>query len=191
MNIYFCFWHSHLLIYTTHTHHKQTKHTRNNGVCGPQISSLAFYLASLNSLPHHPISPSIPLLQILYFLHHFLLIESMEAKNRAVFNHKSFKIEKSKKEALESADSMADDEHMSSAIEDDKKKKGSGGSGAAKKGSSGGASSMRCCQAEKCTVDLTDAKTYHQRHRVCEHHAKAAVAIVAGIRQRFCQQCSR
>lgn len=115
----------------------------------------------------------------------------MEAKNRAVINHKSFKIEKSKKEALESTDSMADDEHMSNATEDDKKKKGGGGSGAAKKGSSGGASSMRCCQAEKCTVDLTDAKTYHQRHRVCEHHAKAAVAIVAGIRQRFCQQCSR
>lgn len=91
---------------------------------------------------------------------------------------------------MESEESMDDDDFMSSATEDDKKKKG-GGSGAAKKGSSGGASSMRSCQADKCTVDLNDAKTYHRRHRVCEQHAKAAVAIVAGIRQRFCQQCSR
>ncbi|KAA8524344.1 hypothetical protein F0562_010767 [Nyssa sinensis] len=50
---------------------------------------------------------------------------------------------------------------------------------------------MRCCQAEKCTADLSDSKQYHRRHRVCEHHAKAQVVIVAGIRQRFCQQCSR
>ncbi|THU74203.1 hypothetical protein C4D60_Mb04t30890 [Musa balbisiana] len=32
---------------------------------------------------------------------------------------------------------------------------------------------------------------YHRRHRVCEAHSKAAVVIVAGLRQRFCQQCSR
>ncbi|CAI9759920.1 unnamed protein product [Fraxinus pennsylvanica] len=115
----------------------------------------------------------------------------MEAKKRADFKHKSFKIERMKKQALESADSMEDDEFMLRATEDDKKKKGGGASEAAKKESSCGASSMRCCQAEKCMVDLTDAKTYHRRHRVCEHHAKAAEAIVAGIRQRFCQQCSR
>lgn len=55
----------------------------------------------------------------------------------------------------------------------------------------GGGSSMKCCQAEKCTADLTDAKQYHRRHKVCEYHAKAQVVIVGGIRQRFCQQCSR
>nr|AGI62049.1 SQUAMOSA promoter-binding-like 1 [Erycina pusilla] len=47
------------------------------------------------------------------------------------------------------------------------------------------------CQAEKCTADLTEAKRYHRRHKVCEAHAKAATVIVAGLRQRFCQQCSR
>lgn len=48
-----------------------------------------------------------------------------------------------------------------------------------------------CCQAEKCGVDLTDAKRYHRRHKVCEVHAKAPAVEVAGLRQRFCQQCSR
>ncbi|XP_010542291.1 PREDICTED: squamosa promoter-binding-like protein 5 [Tarenaya hassleriana] len=51
--------------------------------------------------------------------------------------------------------------------------------------------SSRLCQAEKCTADLTEAKQYHRRHRVCEVHAKALSAMVAGVRQRFCQQCSR
>ncbi|KAF8409218.1 hypothetical protein HHK36_005292 [Tetracentron sinense] len=46
-------------------------------------------------------------------------------------------------------------------------------------------------QAEKCKAYLTDAKRYHRRHKVCEHHAKATVVLVAGLRQRFCQQCSR
>ncbi|KAF8411134.1 hypothetical protein HHK36_003673 [Tetracentron sinense] len=51
--------------------------------------------------------------------------------------------------------------------------------------------STPCCQAEKCSTDLTDAKRYHRRHKVCELHAKASVVLVAGLRQRFCQQCSR
>ncbi|KAL4573137.1 hypothetical protein LXL04_019934 [Taraxacum kok-saghyz] len=50
---------------------------------------------------------------------------------------------------------------------------------------------IRCCQAEKCASDLAEAKQYHRRHRVCEFHAKAQAAIVAGSSQRFCQQCSR
>ncbi|MCD7466853.1 hypothetical protein HAX54_003896 [Datura stramonium] len=53
------------------------------------------------------------------------------------------------------------------------------------------ANSIRCCQAEKCSVDLSDAKQYHKRHKVCEYHAKSQVVVVAGLRQRFCQQCSR
>ncbi|XP_027774345.1 squamosa promoter-binding protein 1-like, partial [Solanum pennellii] len=50
---------------------------------------------------------------------------------------------------------------------------------------------IRSCQAEKCNVDLSDAKQYHKRHKVCEYHAKSQVVVVAGLRQRFCQQCSR
>lgn len=47
------------------------------------------------------------------------------------------------------------------------------------------------CQVEDCTADLKDAKPYHRRHKVCEYHSKAPLVLVAGIRQRFCQQCSR
>lgn len=47
------------------------------------------------------------------------------------------------------------------------------------------------CQVDKCAADLIVAKRYHRRHKVCEVHSKAAVVIVAGLRQRFCQQCSR
>ncbi|KAJ3670497.1 hypothetical protein LUZ60_010821 [Juncus effusus] len=47
------------------------------------------------------------------------------------------------------------------------------------------------CQAERCTADLSEAKRYHRRHKVCEVHSKAPVVIVSGLRQRFCQQCSR
>lgn len=65
-----------------------------------------------------------------------------------------------------------------------KKKKGGHGVG-------GSSSGIRCCQAEKCTIDLTEAKQYHRRHRVCELHAKAQAVVVSGVHQRFCQQCSR
>ncbi|TVU24822.1 hypothetical protein EJB05_27282, partial [Eragrostis curvula] len=49
------------------------------------------------------------------------------------------------------------------------------------------------CRVEGCTADLSKAKRYHRRHRVCEHHSKAPVVITAGaiMPQRFCQQCSR
>ncbi|XP_008796149.2 squamosa promoter-binding-like protein 13 [Phoenix dactylifera] len=47
------------------------------------------------------------------------------------------------------------------------------------------------CQAEGCGADLTHAKHYHRRHKVCEFHSKASVVIIAGHSQRFCQQCSR
>ncbi|KAG9138428.1 hypothetical protein Leryth_012721 [Lithospermum erythrorhizon] len=29
---------------------------------------------------------------------------------------------------------------------------------------------MRCCQADKCTTDLTDAKQYHRRHKCSRFH---------------------
>jgi len=47
------------------------------------------------------------------------------------------------------------------------------------------------CQAEGCGADLTHAKHYHRRHKVCEFHSKASIVITAGLPQRFCQQCSR
>ncbi|KAK9102969.1 hypothetical protein Sjap_020223 [Stephania japonica] len=47
------------------------------------------------------------------------------------------------------------------------------------------------CQAQGCNADLTHAKHYHRRHKVCEFHSKAATALIAGLTQRFCQQCSR
>ncbi|XP_021740627.1 squamosa promoter-binding protein 1-like [Chenopodium quinoa] len=47
------------------------------------------------------------------------------------------------------------------------------------------------CQADNCTADLTEAKRYHRRHKVCEFHAKAPVVIVKTSHQRFCQQCSK
>lgn len=47
------------------------------------------------------------------------------------------------------------------------------------------------CQVEGCNVDLTTAKDYHRKHRVCENHSKCPKVIVAGHERRFCQQCSR
>ncbi|XP_058113708.1 squamosa promoter-binding-like protein 8 [Magnolia sinica] len=48
------------------------------------------------------------------------------------------------------------------------------------------------CQAEGCKVDLSNAKHYHRRHKVCEFHSKATKVVLAGgLEQRFCQQCSR
>ncbi|KAG2694997.1 hypothetical protein I3760_08G170500 [Carya illinoinensis] len=47
------------------------------------------------------------------------------------------------------------------------------------------------CQADECGVDLRMGKTYHKRHKVCESHSRAAVVLVSGVGQRFCQQCSK
>ncbi|XP_047958913.1 squamosa promoter-binding-like protein 14 [Salvia hispanica] len=47
------------------------------------------------------------------------------------------------------------------------------------------------CQVEGCRVDLSDAKPYYSRHKVCGMHSKSPRVIVAGLEQRFCQQCSR
>nr|QCC72906.1 SPL9 [Macadamia integrifolia] len=47
------------------------------------------------------------------------------------------------------------------------------------------------CQVEGCKVDLSGAKTYYSRHKVCGMHSKSPKVIVAGLEQRFCQQCSR
>lgn len=47
------------------------------------------------------------------------------------------------------------------------------------------------CQVEGCKVDLSDAKAYYSRHKVCGMHSKSPKVIVNGLEQRFCQQCSR
>ncbi|XP_054792860.1 squamosa promoter-binding-like protein 9 [Prosopis cineraria] len=47
------------------------------------------------------------------------------------------------------------------------------------------------CQVEGCKVDLSDAKAYYSRHKVCSVHSKSPKVVVAGQEQRFCQQCSR
>lgn len=75
---------------------------------------------------------------------------------------------------------------LGSGEEDNKKKKVSG-----RKGSSGGGSMQPSCQVDNCSTDMTYAKPYHRRHKVCEFHAKAPVVVLAGLQQRFCQQCSR
>ncbi|KAK6930808.1 SBP domain [Dillenia turbinata] len=47
------------------------------------------------------------------------------------------------------------------------------------------------CQVEGCNLDLSSAKDYHRKHRVCESHSKCPKVIVDGLERRFCQQCSR
>lgn len=47
------------------------------------------------------------------------------------------------------------------------------------------------CQVEGCNLDLSSAKEYHRKHRVCESHSKSSKVVVAGLERRFCQQCSR
>ncbi|KAH0920269.1 hypothetical protein HID58_027929 [Brassica napus] len=47
------------------------------------------------------------------------------------------------------------------------------------------------CQVDNCNEDLSVAKDYHRRHKVCEVHSKATKALVGNQMQRFCQQCSR
>lgn len=82
------------------------------------------------------------------------------------------------------------EEEEEGGVEDDEKKKGVCVSGR-KEPSRGGRFSSPICQVESCGADLTFSKRYHRRHKVCEVHSKASVVVVAGMRQRFCQQCSR
>ncbi|ERN11496.1 hypothetical protein AMTRI_Chr03g138150 [Amborella trichopoda] len=54
-----------------------------------------------------------------------------------------------------------------------------------------GSSSYPMCQVDDCRADLSGAKDYHRRHKVCEVHSKTTKALVGKQMQRFCQQCSR
>ncbi|XP_042494799.1 squamosa promoter-binding-like protein 14 [Macadamia integrifolia] len=54
-----------------------------------------------------------------------------------------------------------------------------------------GTGSYPMCQVDDCRGDLSNAKDYHRRHKVCELHSKTIKALVGQQMQRFCQQCSR
>ncbi|KAM0942508.1 putative transcription factor SBP family [Dioscorea sansibarensis] len=71
--------------------------------------------------------------------------------------------------------------------------KASSGQAPAKKGKMGvqGVQQPPRCQVEGCNVDLSDTKAYYSKHKVCGMHSKSPKVIVAGLEQRFCQQCSR
>jgi len=47
------------------------------------------------------------------------------------------------------------------------------------------------CQVEGCGLDLSSAKDYHRKRRVCESHSKSPMVVIDGMERRFCQQCSR
>nr|KAJ0211800.1 hypothetical protein LSAT_V11C400210880 [Lactuca sativa] len=47
------------------------------------------------------------------------------------------------------------------------------------------------CQVDNCKEDLSSAKDYHTRHKVCEVHSKAGKALVGKHMQKLCQQCSK
>ncbi|KAL5231046.1 hypothetical protein ABZP36_029822 [Zizania latifolia] len=72
---------------------------------------------------------------------------------------------------------------------------GGGGGGKKAKAAAGGGGAPPPapprCQVEGCDVDLSGAKAYYCRHKVCGMHSKAPRVVVAGLEQRFCQQCSR
>ncbi|XP_050152446.1 uncharacterized protein LOC126627065 isoform X3 [Malus sylvestris] len=80
-----------------------------------------------------------------------------------------------------------EDEELDEQVEDhhDRKKKGA----ESVTGASG--DGMAICKADGCAVDLSDAKVYNRRHRVCELHSKAPLVIVSGLKRRFCHNCSR
>ncbi|KAG6482647.1 squamosa promoter-binding-like protein 15 [Zingiber officinale] len=61
----------------------------------------------------------------------------------------------------------------------------------ARSGSPGSSNNYPMCQVDDCRTDLSSAKDYHRRHKVCEMHSKTAKALVGNQMQRFCQQCSR
>ncbi|XP_058781266.1 squamosa promoter-binding-like protein 13A [Vicia villosa] len=47
------------------------------------------------------------------------------------------------------------------------------------------------CLVDGCNSDLSNCRDYHRRHKVCELHSKTPEVSIGGLKQRFCQQCSR
>ncbi|XVF02769.1 hypothetical protein REPUB_Repub04eG0202500 [Reevesia pubescens] len=56
---------------------------------------------------------------------------------------------------------------------------------------SGQSTHVTRCQVEGCNLDISSAKDYHRKHRVCESHSKSPKVVIGGLERRFCQQCSR
>ncbi|GMP82012.1 hypothetical protein CsSME_00036504 [Camellia sinensis var. sinensis] len=52
-------------------------------------------------------------------------------------------------------------------------------------GGGGGNGSYPVCQVDNCREDLSKAKDYHRRHKVCEIHSKSSTALVGKQIQRF------
>ncbi|XP_030460252.2 squamosa promoter-binding-like protein 3 [Syzygium oleosum] len=96
-----------------------------------------------------------------------------------------------KDQKMEDEDLEEEEEDEDESSEADRKRSRSATRSSKKGGSCSGYAPPQLCQAENCSADMADAKRYHRRHKVCEVHAKAPVVVVAGLRQRFCQQCSR
>nr|QIL87238.1 SPL13 [Rubus occidentalis] len=111
----------------------------------------------------------------------------------------NYKIEEEEEEGEEEDNDEEDHSSRPSVLvhgEDDRRKRVTmmnSTSTSSKKGSgAGGSTTTRpCCQAPGCNADLSDAKPYYRRHKVCDFHSKAPAVLVGGLQQRFCQQCSR
>ncbi|XP_022134617.1 squamosa promoter-binding-like protein 13A [Momordica charantia] len=58
------------------------------------------------------------------------------------------------------------------------------------RGSGNGAQPLSCL-VDGCISDLSNYRDYHRRHKVCELHSKTPQVTIGGLKQRFCQQCSR
>ncbi|KAI5662526.1 hypothetical protein M9H77_21849 [Catharanthus roseus] len=155
-----------------------------------------FYFLQLSltnpTMDHHP------------FMHHSRRPSSSSSSTSStLFSFRAAAAAAAKEEEEEYDDSAEEEEEEDDQFEAEesynpKKRMNLGGGSAGKKGSTttmggggGVAVVIQGCQVDKCEADLSSCKKYHQRHKVCEYHAKAQVVIVAGFRQRFCQQCSR
>ncbi|KAK4747320.1 hypothetical protein SAY87_026357 [Trapa incisa] len=77
-------------------------------------------------------------------------------------------------------------------IENSVSKKASWPQGSTKRprGANDGAQVVSCL-VEGCYADLSNCREYHRRHKVCELHSKTPEVTIGGLKQRFCQQCSR
>lgn len=148
------------------------------GACGPQHSPTNFWAPSLpTSAPSHHSSPA---------------PNPMDRKPTEPKRTGKEKSSSSPATMIADGDAADDEEEE---LDDQKRRSCSASNSVtvARRGPGAAPSSQQqpACQAEKCSADLSEAKRYHRRHKVCEAHSKAPVVIVAGLRQRFCQQCSR
>ncbi|VVB06093.1 unnamed protein product [Arabis nemorensis] len=64
---------------------------------------------------------------------------------------------------------------------------GSGSGSGSSKNRAGRKCSTSRCQVEGCRMDLSNAKAYYSRHKVCCIHSKSSKVIVSGLHQRFHQ----